>query len=196
MTIAYVGMMWYTVINSRILSVRAAVPLVVLRRFSTIIKTSDIQEDFDMTNIELAEKISAYLKGSKAKAKKFEDLVAVNFTLLDEDGSGDMYIEVREGALSVMPYHYDDYQANVTAAAEVFDKIFSGKLSIDSAVEEGSAKVEGDAAKFKALGVLIPSAAAKSAPKAAKPAAKKETKPAAKAPAAKAPAAKGSAKKK
>ena len=149
-----------------------------------------------MTNKELTEKISAYLKGSKAKAKKFEDLVAVNFTLLDEDGSGDMYIEVRDGVLAVMPYHYDDYQANVTAAAEVFDRIFSGKLSIDSALEEGSVKVEGDDAKFKALGVLIPSAAGKAAPKpAAKPAAKKDAKPAAK-PAAKSPAAKSSAKKK
>ena len=35
-----------------------------------------------MTNIEFAEKIKGYLKGSKAKAKKYEDTVAVNFTFI------------------------------------------------------------------------------------------------------------------
>lgn len=37
-----------------------------------------------MTNIEFAEKIKGYLKGSKAKAKKYEDTVAVNFTFIDD----------------------------------------------------------------------------------------------------------------
>ena len=46
-----------------------------------------------MTNTELAEKINGYLKGSKAKAKKYEDLVVANFTILEEDG--DVYVEVK-----------------------------------------------------------------------------------------------------
>ena len=133
-----------------------------------------------MTNIELAEKISGYLKGSKTKAKKFKDLVAVHFNLLDL--SQDMYIEVKEGVLSVMPYEYIDRQAAVTVSSDVIDQIFSGKLAIDDAVAKGLAKVEGDMAKFKALEVLIP-AAKEEAPKAAakeeapKAAAKEEAKP-------------------
>lgn len=126
-----------------------------------------------MTNIELAEKISGYLKGSKTKAKKFKDLVAVHFNLLDL--SQDMYIEVKEGVLSVMPYEYIDRQAAVTVSSDVIDQIFSGKLAIDDAVAKGLAKVEGDMAKFKALEALIP-AAKEEAPKAA---AKEEAKPAA-----------------
>ena len=123
-----------------------------------------------MTNIELAEKISGYLKGSKAKAKKFKDLVAVHFNLLDL--SQDMYIEVKEGVLSVMPYEYIDRQAAVTVSSETLDKIMAGELAIDDAVKQGLAKVEGDMAKFKALEELIP------APKAAAPkaAAKAEVK--------------------
>lgn len=141
-----------------------------------------------MTNIELAEKISGYLKGSKTKAKKFKDLVAIHFNLLDI--SQDMYIEVKEGVLSVMPYEYIDRQAAVTVSSDVLDQIFSGKLAIDDAVAKGLAKVEGDMAKFKALEVLIPAANAE-APKAA---AKEEAKPAVKAEAPKAAPAKSGCK--
>lgn len=128
-----------------------------------------------MNNIELSEKISTYLKGSKAKAKKFQDLVAVHFNLLDV--SENMYIEVKDGVLTVMPYEYNDNQATVTASTEVLDKIFSGALSMDEAMASGFVQVEGDCDKFKALAVLIPTAKT-----AAKAPAKKtaEKKPAAK----------------
>ena len=153
-----------------------------------------------MTNVELAEKINGYLKGSKAKAKKYEDLVAVNFTFIDD--MDDLYVEVREGVLTVAPYHYDDLQANVTGSSENIEKLFSGEVTFDKALADGLVKVDGDPAKFKALEALVPAknaekkaapaekkpAAAKAAPKAeAKPAAPKaEVKPAPAAPAAKA----------
>lgn len=127
-----------------------------------------------MTNIELAEKISGYLKGSKAKAKKFKDLVAVHFNLLDL--SQDMYIEVKEGVLSVMPYEYIDRQAAVTVSSETLDKIMAGELAIDDAVKQGLAKVEGDMAKFKALEELIPAPKAAAPKAAAKAPAKAEVK--------------------
>lgn len=124
-----------------------------------------------MTNIEFAEKIKGYLKGSKAKAKKYEDTVAVNFTFIDD--MDDFYVAVREGVLDVAPYHYDDLQANVTGAAENIEKLFSGDVSFDGALTDGLVKVDGDVAKFKALEALVP------AKKAEKPAAEKkaETKP-------------------
>ena len=165
-----------------------------------------------MTNVELAEKINGYLKGSKAKAKKYEDLVAVNFTFIDD--MDDLYVEVREGVLTVAPYHYDDLQANVTGSAENIEKLFSGEVTFDKALADGLVKVDGNPAKFKALEALVPAkkaekkadpaekkpAAAKAAPKAeAKPAPKAEVKPApavkAEAPKAAAPAAKPVAKK-
>jgi len=125
-----------------------------------------------MTNIEFAEKIKGYLKGSKAKAKKYEDTVAVNFTFIDD--MDDFYVAVREGVLDVAPYHYDDLQANVTGAAENIEKLFSGDVSFDGALTDGLVKVDGDVAKFKALEALVP------AKKAEKPAAEKKAAPAAK----------------
>lgn len=143
------------------------------------------QEEFIMTNVEFAEKINGYLKGSKAKAKKYEDLVAVNFTFIDD--MDDIYVAVKDGVLDVAPYHYDDLQANVNGSAENIEKLFSGEIAFDKALAEGLVKVEGDVAKFKALEPLVP--AKKTEKKApakaeAKPAAKAETK----APEAKAPA--------
>ncbi len=148
-----------------------------------------------MNNIELSEKISTYLKGGKTKAKKIKELVAVHFNLLDV--SENMYIEIKDGVISVMPYEYNDRQATVTASTEVLDKLFSGALAMDEAISAGYVKVEGDEAKFKALAALIPSEkkepakkapAKKEAPKAEKKAApaKKETAKAEAKPAAKA----------
>ena len=153
-----------------------------------------------MNNIELSEKVMGYLKGSKAKAKKFNDLVAVSISLLSED-TEDMYVAVRDGELLIAPYAYDDNNVSIEATAETIDKLFSGEMSFDAALNEGFVKINsGDVEKFKALAVLVPTkkdapakkpaakkapakAETKAAPKkaCAKPAAKAETKAPAKA---------------
>lgn len=139
------------------------------------------QEVSIMTNTELAEKINGYLKGSKTKAKKYEDLVVANFTILEEDG--DVYVEVKDGVITVAPYHYDDLQVNVTGSAENIDKLFAGEVAFEKAMAEGLVKVDGDVAKFLALEPLVPAKKAEKKPvaekKPAAPAAKTETKAAA-----------------
>ncbi|MDE6031385.1 MAG: SCP2 sterol-binding domain-containing protein [Oscillospiraceae bacterium] len=108
-----------------------------------------------MNNVELSAKVKGYLKGSAAKAKKFEDLVAVSISLLSENPE-DMYVAVREGKILVDHYPYDDNNCAVEASAETIDKLFSGEMSFDKALDEGFVKVRGgDAAKFKALEVLV-----------------------------------------
>ncbi|MBP1563018.1 MAG: hypothetical protein J6C38_04815 [Oscillospiraceae bacterium] len=147
-----------------------------------------------MNNAELSEKIKAYLKPAAAKAKKFEDTVAVSISLISETNE-DLYVAVREGKILVAPYAYIDNGCAVEAAPEIIDKVFSGALSFADALDKGFVKVKsGDVAKFKALEVLVPAkkAAAKAPAKkavpakapakaAAKPAAKAETKAAPKA---------------
>lgn len=142
-----------------------------------------------MNNIELAKKVWESLKGSTAKAKKFKDLVAVSFSLLSEDNE-DIFVAVRDGQLMVEPYHYDDNNCEVEASADIIAKMFSGELSFDTALKDGSVQVKsGDCEKLKALECLVPSkktaakkaAPAKTAKAADKPAAKAAEKPAAKA---------------
>ncbi|MBS7368664.1 MAG: hypothetical protein KIG62_00685, partial [Oscillospiraceae bacterium] len=137
-----------------------------------------------MNNTELTAKVKSYLKGSAAKAKKYEDLVAVSISLLSEN-TEDMYVAVRDGAILVAPYRYDDNNCSIEATAETIDKLFSGAITFDAALEGGFVKVvSGDVAKFKALEALV---GGKKAP------AKKEA--AKKAPAKKAAAKKALAKK-
>lgn len=150
-----------------------------------------------MNNAELSKKIEGYLKSSASKAKKFEDLVAVTVSLISENNE-DLYVEVKDGKITVAPYRYNDFGCAIEASPESIDSIFSGAVSFDKALSDGLVKVAGgDVAKFKALEVLVPSkkASAKPAAKtAAKAPAKKEsaaksTKPAEKAVAAPAKAA-------
>ena len=158
-----------------------------------------------MNNVELAKKVEGYLKGSKAKAKKFEDLVAVSISLLSENVE-DMFVAVRDGELLVDHYAYDDNNCEIEASAEIIDKMFSGALSFDEALANGSVQVKsGEVAKLKALECLVPSkktakAPAKAAEKktatVADSAEKKETPAAAKAPEKKPAAAKTAAKSK
>ncbi len=109
-----------------------------------------------MNNVELSAKVKNCLKGSAAKAKKFEDLVAVSISLLSEN-SEDMYVAVREGQILVDHYAYDDNNCSIEASAETIDKLFSGEMSFDNAIADGYVKVNsGDVSKFKALEVLVP----------------------------------------
>ena len=137
-----------------------------------------------MNNVELSEKVYGYLKSSVKKAKKFEDTVAVTISLLSEN-TEDMYVAVRNGELLVAPYPYNDNNCAIEAAPETIEKLFSGEMTFDKALNDGFVKVNsGDVAKFKALEGLVPSKkeekpAAKKA--AAKTASAKAEKPAAKA---------------
>lgn len=134
-----------------------------------------------MNSSELAKKVAANLKGSAAKAKKFEDLVAVSISLISE-ADENIYVAVRDGKILVEPYRYDDNNCEVEASAEIIDKMFSGAISFDKALSEGSVQVKrGDPAKLKALECLVPSGKAGAAKKT-------DAKKAAKAPAKKAAA--------
>ncbi len=143
-----------------------------------------------MNNAELSEKVMGYLKPAAAKAKKFEDTVAVSISLISE-ANEDLYVAVREGKILVAPYPYNDNGCAIEAAPEIIDKVFSGALSFADALDKGFVKVKsGDVAKFKALEVLVPAKKAAKAPAkkaeakpAAKAAAKVEAKPEVKAPA-------------
>lgn len=125
-----------------------------------------------MDNKELQKKVWTNLEKSQKKAAKFEDTVAVSFSLISETVE-DLYVAVVDGKLSVEPYHYDAYGCEIEASADTVNKLFAGTLAFDKALKDGVAVVkDGDVAKFKALECLVPKkAAAKSADK--KPAAKK-----------------------
>ncbi len=134
-----------------------------------------------MNKEELAKKVWESLKGSKAKAKKYQDNVLVSFSLISEEPDDNIYVIVREGELNVEPYRYADNNCEVEATAETVEKLFSGELPFEKALKDGFVKVQGgDQSKFMALEALVPSKKAAKAPAKAAAPAKSEKKEAAK----------------
>lgn len=125
-------------------------------------------------------------KFDKADAKGIADF-AIQVTLTDEDCGGTFYAEVKDGQLNVEPYDYRDNDAVLNISKSALLAVLSGRSSLDKAVANGDAYVQGDASKIADWKKTIKSAPAK------KTAAKKPVK---KTTAAKAPAKKTAAPKK
>ena len=126
-----------------------------------------------MDNKELQKKVWTNIEKSQKKAAKFEDTVAVSFSLISESAE-DLYVAVVGGKLSVEPYRYADNGCEIEASADVVNKMFAGDLSFDKALKDGLAIVKsGDVAKFKALECLVPSKKTAAKKTAAKDPAKK-----------------------
>ena len=142
----------------------------------------------------------------KADAKKLEGQFAFQFSI-EGDGEGVFYFELKDGALFVEPYTYDNCTATFKATAATFKALLGGKVSAADAIAKGDLKVEGNVASCADIfNIYMKKTPAKKETKApakkeakapAKAPAKKEAKPAAKAPAKKEakPAAKPAVKK-
>lgn len=68
---------------------------------------------------------------------------------------GVFYIEILDGAVSVMPYEYNDRDALLTTSMTNFNKIFTGKMNPQIAFTEGKLKIEGSVDKVLLLAELI-----------------------------------------
>ncbi len=152
-----------------------------------------------MTFIEQFEALKK--KALKLNTASLPQDLAIQINMIDEDCGGAFYIANIGGNFAVEPYDYHDHTAMLTATADTFAKILSGKLDATDAYFRGILQIQGSLDHAQALANLTKKtekkAPAKKAP-AKKPAAKKAAAPAAKKPAAKkaAPAAKKPAAKK
>ena len=70
--------------------------------------------------------------------------VQVNFT---GDEGGVLYVEVKDGKVSVEPYEYNDRSCAITISMDDFSKLIVGKLDPVAAFTTGKLKVEGDIGK-------------------------------------------------
>ena len=104
-----------------------------------------------MTYQEVVEKVRT-LFGS-ADVSNIREHLAYQFNITGE-AAGTFYIEVKDGALYVEPYSYNDRDAALTCSADTLFKIASGKADPVSSVLLGKLKVEGNidkALRLKAL---------------------------------------------
>ena len=133
-----------------------------------------------MTYQELVKKVQTALV--KADATTVEGHIAVQVNVTGE-AAGAFYMEILDRVLYVMPYDYIDRNALLTADGAVVLAVAQGKITLEAAVAEGKAFVDGDYDKLAALVATFPvkkAAAKKAAPadaaeKPKKAAAKKTT---------------------
>ena len=105
----------------------------------------------------------AFLKVNKETLT--EDF-AIQINLIDEEGDGAFYIARQGGVCAIEPYDYKDHTAMIDIKTADMVKLIQGKLDVDSALEKGAVKVEGNFEHAKMLASLLPEK---------KPAAKKTT---------------------
>ena len=133
-----------------------------------------------MTYQELVKKVQTALV--KADASKIEDHIAVQVNVTGE-AEGAFYMEIADRVLYVEPYDYNDRDTLLTADGAVVLAIAQSKTTLDAAVAEGKAFVDGDYDKLAALVSTFPvkkaavkkAAPADAAEKPKKAAAKKTT---------------------
>ena len=86
-------------------------------------------------------------------ASSYKDFLAVQVTL--SDLGEPLYVEIKDGKLSVEPYEYDGRQANLIISSENFKKMINGKLNPILAFTTGKLKIEGNIGKAKELADLF-----------------------------------------
>lgn len=106
-----------------------------------------------MTYQELVKKVQTALV--KADASKIEDHIAVQVNVTGE-AEGAFYMEISDRLLYVMPYDYNDRDALLTADGADVLALAQNKLTLEAAVAEGKAAVEGDYDKLAALVATFP----------------------------------------
>ncbi len=83
-----------------------------------------------------------------------QDFLAVQVNLSDVEG-GVLYVEIKDGKISVEPYEYYDRNCAITLNATNFSKLLDGKLDPVLAFTTGKLKVDGDINKALEFAKLL-----------------------------------------
>lgn len=84
----------------------------------------------------------------------YEDHLALQVNIVGE-GSGAFYVEINEGKLNIEGYDYNNNNAEINGSSDDIISVFSGKLEIAKAVDEGKLTVTGDYAKALSIQPVI-----------------------------------------
>ncbi len=88
--------------------------------------------------------VKAALKNPKGK--DIDGHLAVEIVINDADNAGIGYLEVDNHEVRMEPYDYWDHDARLIGAAADLVAVFSGKLPLDTALQQGKVFVQGERA--------------------------------------------------
>ena len=89
-----------------------------------------------------------------ADVSNYEDHLAFQVNITGE-GEGAFYVEIKDHALDIQPYDYNDRDFSITASGADLIDLFKGKLDLGKALSEGKLKVDGDIGKALEFSKLI-----------------------------------------
>ena len=92
-------------------------------------------------------------KSAGFDASGYNGFLALQVTLSDLGQA--LYVEIKDGKMSIEPYEYHDRQANMTISSANFIKMINGKLNSVLAFTTGKLKIDGDIEKAKELKQLF-----------------------------------------
>ncbi len=87
-------------------------------------------------------------------ASSYKGHLAVQINVTGE-GSGILYVEIKDGKVDVQPYEYNDRDCTLIASADVLGKILDGSADAVGAFLSGKLKVEGSVDKALEFQKLI-----------------------------------------
>jgi putative sterol carrier protein len=96
----------------------------------------------------------------KEKTASFDSATAPAFLAVQvslTDTNEKLYIEVKDGKLSIEPYEYNDRQANLIISSDNFIKMIDGKLNSVLAFTTGKLKIDGNIGKAQEMAALFKS---------------------------------------
>lgn len=102
-------------------------------------------------------------KFDNADASNTSDF-AIQITFTDGDCGGTFYAEAKGGKLAVEPYNYYDNDVVLNISKSALLSLLGGRISLDKAIANGDAFVQGDVSKIADLKNTIKKAPAKKAP--------------------------------
>ncbi|MCL2695653.1 MAG: SCP2 sterol-binding domain-containing protein [Clostridiales bacterium] len=86
-------------------------------------------------------------------AASYNGFLALQVTL--RDLGEPLYIEIKDGKLSIEPYEYHDRQANLILSSDNFVKLINKKLNATLAFTTGKLRIEGNIGKATELAGLF-----------------------------------------
>ena len=117
-----------------------------------------------MTYEQAFAKIKEGLKN--ADTSKLTGDFAIQVDLINKDCAGAFYVSYFEGLLGIEPYDYVDNAARIGIMYGDFNKLVSGKLNVQKAIDAEKITVTGDVAKVEELTTLVKKAPVKKTVKA------------------------------
>ena len=100
-------------------------------------------------------------KFADVDTKKLTEAFAMQVNMTDEDCGGIFYIANIDGAFSVEPYDYVDRTSEIIGLSSEIKKVFSGRIGLEKAMNDGKVIVYGNPADIVAVRSLLKKSPAK-----------------------------------